>query len=66
VGPRPVAALVLSVAFVVAGMVHDWRARGRVHRLYVWATVAIILSGPVRLGLGHTAAWQAFIRSLVE
>jgi hypothetical protein len=65
VGPRPVAALVLSMAFVAAGMVHDRRTRGRVHRLYVWATVAILLSGPVRFGLGHTPAWQALVRHLL-
>jgi hypothetical protein len=65
VGPRPVVALVLSMAFVVAGMIHDWRTRGRVHRLYVWATMAIVLSGPARFALGHTPAWQALVRHLV-
>lgn len=66
VGPRPVAALVLSMAFVAAGMVHDWRTRGRVHRLYVWATVAIVLSGPVRFVLGHTSAWQTLVRFVLR
>lgn len=65
VGARPVLALVLSTAFVVAGMVHDWRTRGRVHRLYIWAAVAIVLSGPVRFGLAHTAAWQSLARHLL-
>jgi hypothetical protein len=65
VGPRPVAALVLSMAFVVAGMIHDWRTRGRVHRLYVWAALGIALSGPLRFGVAHTSAWQGLVRHLV-
>jgi hypothetical protein len=64
-GPRPVVALVLTTAFVFAGMLHDWRARGRVHHVYIWGALAIFLSGPVRFGLGHTAAWQALARHLV-
>jgi hypothetical protein len=64
-GLSPVVALALATAFVVAGMVHDWRTRGRVHRLYLWGALAIMLSGPVRFGLGHTAAWQSLARHLV-
>jgi hypothetical protein len=64
-GPRPVIALVMSTAFLLAGMIHDWRTRGRVHRLYLWATLAIVLSGPLRSALGHTEAWQSLARHLV-
>jgi hypothetical protein len=65
-GPRPVVALVLSTAFLAAGMLHDWRTRGRAHRIYVWATVAIVLSGPVRFGLAHTGGWRSVVAWLVE
>jgi hypothetical protein len=64
-GPRPVFALVLTTAFVLAGMLHDWKTRHRVHRLYIWAALAILVSGPVRFGLAHTAAWQSLARHLV-
>jgi hypothetical protein len=64
VGARPVVALVLSTAFVFAAMVHDWRTRGRVHPLYRWGTLAILLSGPVRFALAHTAAWQSLARRI--
>ena len=47
-------------------MVHDWRTRGRVHPIYVWGGLVILLSGPVRFALGHTGAWQSFARFLVE
>jgi hypothetical protein len=64
--PNPMISLLLSALFVVAGMVHDWRSRGRVHPIYIWGVVVIVLSGPVRFALGHTAAWQSFARFLVE
>ena len=64
VGRNPVLALVLSLVFVVAAMVHDWTSRRRVHPLYLWGGLVILLSGPVRSGIGHTAAWQAFAHFL--
>ena len=65
-GRSPVFALVLSLLFVVAGMIHDWKSRGRVHPLYIWGGLIVLLSGPVRSGIGHTAAWQSFARWIVE
>jgi hypothetical protein len=65
VGPNPLLALGLSLLFVFAGMIHDWKSRGRVHPLYVWGGLIIFLSGPVRFGLSQTEAWRAFARFLV-
>jgi hypothetical protein len=65
-GRSPIFALLLSLLFVVAGMIHDWKSRGRVHPLYIWGGLIVFLSGPVRSGIGHTAAWQSFARFLVE
>lgn len=64
-GHSPVVALVLSLIFVIAAIIHDWRSRRRVHPLYLWGGLIILLSGPVRSGIGHTAAWQSFARWLV-
>ncbi|MQA30783.1 MAG: hypothetical protein GEU82_13275 [Luteitalea sp.] len=64
--PNPIAALGLSTLFVAAGIVHDWRSRGRVHPVYIWGGLIILVSGPVRFALGQTGAWQAFARLLVE
>jgi hypothetical protein len=64
--PNPMVSLLLTAMFVVAGMVHDWRSRGRVHAVYILGAVVIVLSGPLRLALGHTSAWQAFARFLVQ
>lgn len=65
-GRSPVLALVLSLLFVVAGMIHDWKTRGRVHPLYIWGGLIVLLSGPVRNAIGNTEAWQSFARFLVE
>jgi len=64
-GLRPVLGLLLSTLFVVAGMIHDRRTRGRVHHAYLWGGLVILLSGPVRFGLGQTEAWHALARWLV-
>jgi hypothetical protein len=65
VGKNAVFALALSLLFIIAGMIHDWKIRGRVHHIYIWGAPLIFLSGPARAMLGQTAAWQAFARFLV-
>ncbi|MCC6995970.1 MAG: hypothetical protein IT370_15280 [Deltaproteobacteria bacterium] len=64
--PHPMVSLGLSALFVVAGMVHDWKTRGRVHRVYLLGAAVIVLSGPLRVALGHTAAWQSLARWLIS
>lgn len=65
-GKNPILALVLSLLFVIAGMIHDWKTRGRVHPLYIWGGLIVLLSGPARAAIGNSAAWQSFARFLVE
>jgi hypothetical protein len=58
-GGNPMVSLGLTSLFIVAGMVHDrWSGR-RIHPIYIWSAVLLLLSGPVRFALGHTAAWRA-------
>jgi hypothetical protein len=65
VGSRPIIALGLSALFVGAGMVHDRKTRGRVHPVYLWGGLALVLSGPARIAFAQTTAWQTFARWLV-
>ncbi len=65
VGGVPVLALLLSTVFVLAGIIHDYRSRARVHPVYVWGGLVLLLSAPLRLALGQTSAWQAFAHFLV-
>jgi hypothetical protein len=66
VGARPVLAVALSLLFVVAGLVHDYATRGRLHSAYVWGGLLLLLSLPARFVLGQTSAWQAIAGRLVE
>lgn len=61
VGRNPVLALLLSLLFVVAAMIPDWKSCGRMHLLYLWGGLIIVLSGPVRSGIGHTASSRALL-----
>jgi hypothetical protein len=58
--------LVLSTLFLAAGMIHD-RTTGRpVHPIYVYGSIAMLLSGPVRFAIAQTSAWHAIARFLIE
>jgi hypothetical protein len=68
-GPPPVAvaippALVACLLLVVA-MVHDWRHRGRPHRVYVIGLVALVAVKLLNLPLSETHAWHAFAGSIL-
>jgi len=62
---KPVLALLLSTLFIVAGMIHDWRTRGKIHRVYVWGALILALSGPLRFAVGRTETWHAIASYLV-
>ena len=66
IGQRPLVALALSTIFVVAGIVHDWRSQRRVHSIYLAGAFVILLSGPLRFGLGRTEAWQVFAQRCMQ
>lgn len=59
---------VLVGAFVVADVVllaciaYDAFLHRRLHRAWVWSGLLVVLSFPLRLAIGGTAAWQAFAR----
>ena len=63
---RPPLAVALSLSFVVAGVIHDIRTRGRVHPAYVWGGLTLVASGPLRFLVGQTSAWQSFAQFLVS
>lgn len=63
---RSLLAMFLTVGFVVVAMIHDWSSRRRVHPVYLWGGAIILLSGPLRAALGHSAVWQSFAAWLVR
>jgi hypothetical protein len=50
---------VLTDLLLLVAIVHDWRTRGRPHRVYVIAVVAIVAIQIVRVPLAYTSAWRA-------
>lgn len=70
-GPPPPLAIGLGPSLilellVVAGMVHDWRTRGRPHRVWVIGlavmTIVVLVRGPI----SGTHAWLAFAEGLAH
>ena len=65
VDKRSVLASFLTLFFVAVAMTHDWKSRRRVHPIYIWGGVILLVSGPLRAVIGNSAAWQAFARWLI-
>lgn len=52
--------------FVVACLIYDRTAHGRVHPAFFWGGLFVILSFPVRIAVGHTDAWLSFAERLTR
>jgi hypothetical protein len=67
--PPPVMAVLppalIGLLFIVAGMVRDWRALGKVHPAYLWAGGFALSVLVVRGPFSDTQLWHGFARSLI-
>jgi hypothetical protein len=67
-GPPPafvvIPPTVVASLLIVAGMVHDKRTRGRVHRAYAWGLVALLGTAGLIPLLANTSAWMGVARFL--
>jgi hypothetical protein len=61
-----VGGMILADLFVLALVLFDLRARGRVHPATLWAGGFLIALQPSRVLLSGTEAWQAIGRSLIS
>lgn len=50
----------LADLFILAGWAFDLARRRRIHPAFLWGGLLLILSQPLRLVLGGTAAWKGF------
>jgi hypothetical protein len=66
VGPPPIFISVppglLVDLFIVAGIVYDWRTRGRPHPAYLWGGAALLAVQLGVLPVGASATWLAIAR----
>jgi len=56
----PLAFFALTDVFVVACLLYDRKARGRVHPAFLWGGAFLILCQPLRLLISGTDLWLAF------
>ena len=63
-GPPPVAVTIppafVAYLLLVVAMVHDWRTRGRPHRVYVIGGLVLIAIKLLNLPISTSHAWHAF------
>jgi hypothetical protein len=53
----PPVAIIGTCLFVVACLVYDRAAHGRVHPAFLWGGLFVMLSLPFRFAIGGTGAW---------
>ena len=56
----------IALLFIVAGMVRDWRALGKVHPAYWWAGGFALALQLLKIPLSDTALWHGIARSLIS
>ena len=63
-GPPPVAVTIppafVACLLLVAAIVHDWRARGRPHPVYVYGGIALLTVKLLNWPVSTSAAWHSF------
>ena len=61
----PLAFFALADAFIIVGIAYDIFSRGRVHGVWIWGGLAILVSQVLRLVISATQAWASFVHRLV-
>jgi hypothetical protein len=51
-------------AIILAGLLYDWRSRGRVHAVWLWGGGLLIASQFLRVAIMHSGPWLAFARAM--
>lgn len=61
----PLAFFGIADLILIVCVIYDTATRRRVHPAYIWGGLLVIVSQPLRLMVGGTAAWLTFARWLV-
>jgi uncharacterized membrane protein YozB (DUF420 family) len=62
----PLVAITGTCLFVVACLIYDRAAHGRVHPAFLWGGLFVMLSLPVRAAIGRTEAWLSVAQWLTR
>ena len=60
----PFTFIFLPNLITLAGIVYDWRTRGRVHRVWIWGGLAMLVSQIVMMAVMGTGAWHGFAEAM--
>jgi hypothetical protein len=63
-GGAPFTFIFLPNLITVAGILYDWRTRGRVHRVWIWGGLAMLASQLILFPLMGSAAWRGFAATM--
>ena len=56
----------LTDAFIAAAILYDAATRRRIHPVYIWGTLVIVVFQFLRDVVGATAAWHAMARVILS
>lgn len=60
----PFTFIFLPNLITLAGIVHDWRTRGRVHPVWIWGGLAMLATQIVMFPIMGSAAWHGFAEAM--
>ena len=60
----PLTFIFLPNLITLAGILYDWRTRGRVHNVWIWGGLAMLASQLILFPLMGSPAWLAFARMM--
>ena len=55
---------IVGVLCVIGAMIHDWRTRGRPHRVYVYGLILLIAQPNVTVMMANTETWMTIVQSI--
>lgn len=62
----PLTFIFLPNLITIAGILYDWRTRGRVHRVWIWGGLAMLASQLVMMAVMGTRAWHGFAEMMAS
>ncbi|HEX8535672.1 MAG TPA: hypothetical protein VF662_16035 [Allosphingosinicella sp.] len=51
---------------ILAGILYDWRTRGRMHGVWIWGGGALVASQIIRVAVMNTGPWLAFAHAMAR
>lgn len=63
-GGAPFTFTFLPDLIILAGMLYDWRTRGRVHKAWIWGGLIMVLVQAARFPIMGSSSWHSFAETM--